>query len=204
MVIPGLSLGPCCCSCLSCDRLSGSPRAPGLRGLDENSVSLGEVGQPRGFLLRLCWAFCCCCPTLGPIIRGSARAWRLLFSPLSSKSLQQPVPRRGSQRTQKIRLPSLGTQGLSFSISVSKVGVCQRISALGGPQALSPLFCTGSRSCSLPPLSPRGVRDSGRVDSARVGHSMDAEPHSPAWEQQHCWHQGDDLAAVSVVLSPKL
>ena len=116
MVIPGLSLGPCCCSCLSCDRLSGYPRAPGLRGLDKDSISLGEVGQPRGFLLRLCWAFCCCCPTLIPGHRGggagSARAWRLLLSPLSSKSPQQHIPRRGSQRTQKISLPSLGTQDL--------------------------------------------------------------------------------------------
>ena len=33
---------------------------------------------------------------------------------------------------------------------------------------------------------------------------MDAQPHSRAWEQQHCWHRGGDLAAVSVVLSPKL
>lgn len=44
----------------------------------------------------------------------------------------------------------------------------------------------------------------GRGDSARVSDSMDAQPHSPAWEQQHCWHKGGDLAAVSVVLIPKL
>ena len=84
------------------------------------------------------------------------------------------------------------------------MGVRQHISALGGPQALGPLSCTGSRSCSQPALTPRGVRGSGRGDSARVGDSMDAQPHSSAWEQQDWWHQGGGLAAVSVVLSPKL
>ena len=44
----------------------------------------------------------------------------------------------------------------------------------------------------------------GSMDSARVTDAMEAQPHSPAWEQQHCWHQGGGLAAVSVVLSPKL
>ena len=82
----------------------------------------------------------------------------------------------------------LGHRVCWFSISVFEVGVCQHISALGGPQALGPLSCTGSRSCSEPPLSPRGVRGSGSGDSARVGDSMDSQPHSPAWEQQHCSH----------------
>ena len=41
-------LGPGCYSCLSCDRLSGSPRAPGLRGLDQDSCVTGGAGAAQG------------------------------------------------------------------------------------------------------------------------------------------------------------
>ena len=62
-------------------------------------------------MLSLCWTFCYCCPWV-QVIGGSAQAWRPLLSPLSSKSPQQHIPRRGSPRTQKISLPSLWTQDL--------------------------------------------------------------------------------------------
>ena len=101
--------------------------------------------------------------------------------------------------------PSLGTQGLFVSISGCEVGdPSDIISGLGGPHC--PLPCLLHREQVLLSASsvPRGVRGSGTVDSARFSDSVDTQPHSLAWKQQHCWHQGGNLAAVSLVLSPEL
>ena len=139
------------------------------------------------------------------VIGSAACAWRLLLSPLSSESLQQPIPRRGSQRKQKSVSPSLGTQGLFVSISGSEMGDSSDIiSGLGGPHC--PLPCLLHREQVLLSASsvPRGVRGSGTVDSARFGDSVDTQPHSPAWKVQDCWHQGGNLGTVSLVLSPEL
>ena len=107
-------------------------------------------------------------------IGGSACAWRLLLSPLSSKSVQQPVPRRGSRRKEKICLPSLGTYGPSVLFSGSEVGdPSEGISDLGSPTLpLTALSCTGSRSCSLLSLSSQGIQGNVRVDSVRVSDSV--------------------------------
>ena len=47
LAITGLSCGPGCCSCLSCDSLSGSPRAPGSwpGNLGTSSTGLGPRGK---------------------------------------------------------------------------------------------------------------------------------------------------------------
>ena len=85
---------------------------------------------------------------------------------------------------------------------MSEVGVRQRISALGGPHTLglSPAQGAGPALGLLCPLMVSGVQAEG--DSARVGDSMDAQPHSSAWEQQHSWQRGDTLSrAESQALS---
>ena len=85
---------------------------------------------------------------------------------------------------------------------MSEVGVRQRISALGGPHVLglSPAQGAGPALSLLCPLMVSGAQAEG--DSARVGDSMDAQPHSSAWEQQHSWQRGDTLSrAESQALS---
>ena len=67
---------------------------------------LGEVGPPRGFLLGI-WLdllLLLLSPRL-QLIQGSAWAWSLLLSPLSLKAPQQSLPRRRSQRKQKVHVP---------------------------------------------------------------------------------------------------
>ena len=61
---------------------------------------------PRDFLLRFCLDILLLL-LLYPgsrSSRGAAWVWRFLLASLSSKSLQQPIPRRGSQRKQKVHI----------------------------------------------------------------------------------------------------
>ena len=111
----------------------------------------------------------------------------------------------GLKGNRKSVSPSLGTQGLFVSISGSEMGdLSDIISGLGGSHC--PLPCLLHREHVLLSASsvPRGVQGSGTVDSARFGDSVDTQPHSPAWKQQDCWHQGGNLGTVSLVLSPEL
>ena len=143
--------------------MSASQAPPELQASGNSTrtpVSLGEVGQPRGFLLRLCWTFCCCCcRTLGPGHWGSAQAWRLLLSPLSSKSPQHHIPRRGSQRTQN-QSPITGD-----TVSVSSLSQCPRWGSVSTsepweapkPLGLSPAQGAGPALSLLCPLVVSGA-----------------------------------------------
>ena len=127
-------------------------------------------------------------------------------SPLCPQSpSSSPFPGEGLKGNRKSGSPSLGTQGLFVSISGSMVGGSSDIiSGLGGPHCLLPCLLHRKQVLLSASSVPRGVRGSGTVDSARFGDPVDTQPHSPAWKQQHCWHQGGNLAAVSLVLSPEL
>ena len=97
-------------------------------------------------------------------IGGSAQAWRLLLSPLSSKSLQQPIPRRGSQRTQKICLPITWDTGFAGSLSQ-----CSRWGSVSTsqpweapkPSGLSPAQGAGPALSLLCPLVVSGAQAGG-------------------------------------------
>ena len=69
------------------------------------------MGPPSGFLLSIWLDLLLLLPWL-QVIGGSAWTWSLLLSPPSLKSLQQAIPRRRSQRKQKVHLPITRTQHL--------------------------------------------------------------------------------------------
>ena len=128
-------------------------------------------------------------------------------APLLPSVLKVPPAARSQERVSKDTenlSPITGDTGsFVLYLSVQGGGLSAHLSP-GRPPSPQPSLLHREQvllsASSVPSWCP-GLRQG---DLARVGDSMDAEPHSPAWEQQHCWHQGGNLAAVSVVLSPKL
>ena len=163
----GVSCGPGCCSCLSYDHLSGSPRAPGLRELDQTPVSLGEVGQPRGFLLRLCWTFCCCCPTLGP---GHQEICPYMEAPPLPSVLKAPPTPPAAHSQERVskdtenHSPITGDTGF-----VSSLSQCPRWGSVSAsqpcevpkPSARSPAQGAGPALSLLCPLVVSGAQAAG-------------------------------------------
>ena len=137
MAITGLSRGPGCCSCLSCDRLSGSPRAPGPREPDQDSFPSGEMGSPSDS----------CSGSAGPPASAAAPPWVQVIgglpvhggssSPLCPQSPSSSLfPGQGLKGKRKSVSPSLGTCGVSVLFSGSEVGdMSEGISDLGSPHS---------------------------------------------------------------------
>ena len=89
LAITGLSWGPGCCSCLSCDSLSGSPRAPGSwpGSLGTSSTGLCPHGK-QGAPWRVTFLH------LGPRGHESCQLWAtvlpLTSAPLSGGAVPRP------------------------------------------------------------------------------------------------------------------
>lgn len=111
MALRWVSQGPGCCSCLSCDSLSGSPelRPAGTR---PRTLSLwGDGAVQRLPAQALAGPAAAAAHPGSRTFRGVCLCMESSSSPLSSKSLQQPVPRTGSRRKERNLSPSLGTYG---------------------------------------------------------------------------------------------
>ena len=133
-----------------------------------SAVGPQMAGPPRDFLLRFCLDILLLL-LLYPgsrSSRGAAWVWRFLLASLSSKSLQQPIPRRGSQRKQKVHI----------AITRVTVSLCPEAQGLRWEvwvrSPMRPPFCSSPRlhrawvllsASSLPPHNDHG---SGRVHSA--------------------------------------
>ena len=91
-------------------------------------MSLGEPGQPRGFLLRLCWPFCCW-PTLGPGHRGVCPS---MEAPPLPSVLKVPPAAQSQERVSKDTenlSPISGDTG-----SVSSLSQCPRWGSVSASQ----------------------------------------------------------------------